>query len=135
MHAEESRELTRLFDEHPRRLVRNGEALVPVTCGVVDVWKRQRVAFDEAEVCVLGAVPTDTDNGDSSRKFLRDLLDRGSFKVTTGSTGSPEPEGNRTNRERIVKREGASADERCTEVEPSLVSSYGGIRTRTADLR
>jgi hypothetical protein len=83
----------------------------------------------------LCAVPADANHGHFPFVFSREPLDRGCFKVARGSTRCPEPEGNRTNRERIVKREGASADERCTEVEPSLVSGYSGMRTRTADLR
>jgi len=52
------------------------------------------MTLDELGVRLLRAVPADTDDGHPSCIFPCELLDRGSLKVATDSTGSPEPQRN-----------------------------------------
>lgn len=69
------------------------------------------MTLDKIGVRVLRAVPADADNGHSSVVFPGELLDRGSFKVATDSTGCPEPQSDGSGRQLVIERQQSPADD------------------------
>lgn len=86
--------ITVLFDEHPRRLIRDAKLNEDFPVIVVDVLEANPVPFNKIRHGFEAPIPSNTDDGDFLRKLQMCALDRGRFKIACDSTGCPKPQGN-----------------------------------------
>ena len=87
------------------------------------------MTLDEIGVRVLRAVPSDADNGHSCVVFPGELLDRGSFKVATDSTGRPEPQSDGSGCQLVIERQRFPTDDVGSESEGSRTSRLNRCQT------
>ena len=93
--AEEHFGATISVDHDQSGLRRDTEASEDVARVITDLRKLQRVLVDEPLEGSVVARPRHADEVDPSTPLLCCCFDRRSFRITSGSSGGPEPKGHR----------------------------------------